>query len=124
MKLIAPLAPLWYMFSCAVDVIIILHYLTLSHSGTCSPVQLMSSLSYLHSSAHYHQCHNYLNILITITLPDILLLSCQKHYPNDHDYFILTAFNLENILLHTVELCLLIKCHIMSSDQIKTSSSD
>ena len=60
-KLIAPLAPLWYMFSCAVDVIIILHYLTLSHSGTCSPVQLMSSLSYLHSSAHYHQCHNYLN---------------------------------------------------------------
>ena len=116
------------------------------HSGTCSPMQLMSSLSYiiLHylTLVHvllYSWCHHYLTyillriitsviiisiILITITLADIFLLSCQKHYPNDHDYFILTAFNLENILLHTVELCLLIKCHIMSSDQIKKSSSD
>ena len=62
--------------------------------------------------------------MIIITLADIFLLSCHKYYPNNHDYCILTAINLENNLPHTIELCLFIKCHIMSSYQIKPSSSD
>ena len=38
------------------------HYLTYIISYIiCSAVQLMSSISYLHSSVYYHQCHNYLN---------------------------------------------------------------